>query len=485
MNRRSFAFALGGALSPLPALLSRVLQSQGPTPVRRMLQLNPYATDAETPLDLLTDYLTPNDRFFIRHHWRPEIPDLRTWRLLLDGQVSHPLSLSLAELRRMPRESATCVLQCAGNGRSLQNPPIPGIQWGLGAVGNARWTGVRVKVLLDRAGVRSGAPHLHSFGTDRPPGQVPPFYRSLELEKALEHGLIAFEMNGRPLPPEHGGPARLVVPGWAGDHWMKWLSRLSVQPEPQKGFYMDVAYRYPKTPGAPGVSFRPDEMNPVTELFVKSNFTRYPAQVPLGATALLRGFALSGAPDITRVEVSADDGATWTEAALDPRHDPYAWRLWSVRWSPPPGTTGRVRLVVRATDSRGSVQPRSPVWNQSGYLSNGWHAVDIEVTDPRAPVRAEAESSATGLPGLGDRVPALPDGPGRSQAETACTACHSTEVLRQQRLTERQWTASIGKMRGWGASIPEGEESNRLIGYLAEHFGPSNDRFRPVVTKTP
>ncbi len=476
MNRRHFALAMGAL--PLSALLSRFWQSQGPAPVRRFLQLNAFATNAETPLDLLTDYLTPNDLFFIRHHWRPEIPDPRTWRLLVDGQVSSPLSLSLADLRRMPRASATCVLQCAGNGRSLHAPPIPGIQWGMGAVGNARWTGVRVRDVLDRAGVRPGSAHLHTFGTDRPPAQVPPFHRSVEIEKVLQDGIVAFEMNGQPLPAAHGGPARLVVPGWTGNHWMKWLARLSVQPEPQKGFYMDVGYRYPKSPGAPGVALRPDEMNPVTEHFVKSNFTRYPAQVAPGATALLRGFAFSGAPDIARVEVSADDGDTWSDATLDPRHDPYAWRLWSLRWTAPEGMSGRVRLLARATDSRGAVQPRTPVWNQSGYFANGWHPAEIEVTAAPLP-RPETGT----LPGLGEQVPELPDGAGKTQALVSCTPCHSTEILRQQRLNERQWSASLTKMRGWGATIPEGEESTRLIAYLAEHFGPSNDRFRPIVTR--
>ena len=475
MRRRSFLAQSAGLLASLGAW--PVLQ-QTVRRVRRMLQLNGYAVDAETPLELLTSYLTPNDLFFVRHHWQPPaVPDPKAWRLVVDGEVARPLSLSLAELKRMPATTVTCVLQCAGNGRSLQTPRVPGIQWGQGAVGNARWTGVRIKDLLDRAGLDASARHLHTFGSDAPPAKVPPFHRSLELEKAREDAVLAYAMNGQPLPALHGAPARVVVPGWAGDHWMKWVTRLSAHAEPQHGFFMDVAYRYPRAPGAPGVAFPPDQMAPVTELLVKANFSAVPDQARPGSAVTLRGFAFSGAPDIAKVELSEDDGATWLPAALDPRHDPYAWRLWSYRWTP--ARAGRARLLVRATDSRGSVQPREPVWNQSGYLSNGWHAAEIEVSETAIVAPRVGERN---LPGVGARTPALPDGPGRSVAEQSCVACHSGDVLRQQRLTERQWTASIAKMKGWGAELSD-EDSARLLGYLSEHFGPGNDGYRPVLTR--
>ncbi len=367
MSRRGFLFAAAGA-----AIVGAV-----PVPRRRLLQLNGYPIDAETPLDLLTTYVTPNDLFFVRHHWNPVLSDPASWTLTLDGEVERPLRLSLAELKRMRQSTATCVLQCAGNGRALQRPIVPGVQWSYGAVGNARWTGVRVRDLLEKAGLKAGARHLHTFGTDKPPEKVPPFFRSLELEKVLEDGLVATEMNGEPLPPLHGGPARLVVPGWAGDHWMKWLDRLSAQPSPQTGFYMDVAYRFPKAPGQPGVALKPEEMSPVTELVVKSNFTEAPARAKVGTSMTIRGFAFSGAPDIAKVEISDDGGATWTPAELGKDHDRHAWRLWSLPFRPK--APGRVTLWARATDSRGSVQPRGAVWNQSGYLFNGWHSVEIEV----------------------------------------------------------------------------------------------------------
>ncbi|MGQ0702739.1 MAG: molybdopterin-dependent oxidoreductase [Gemmatimonadales bacterium] len=446
-------------------------------PRRRMLQLNGFPTLAETPLELLTDYLTPNDLFFVRHHWQPTIPEPGSWRLTVDGAVRRPLVLGLSELKRLPQTTVTCVLQCAGNGRSLHTPPVPGLQWGQGAVGNARWTGVRVRDLLDRAGLDASARHLHTFGTDTPPAQVPPFHRSLPLEKALEDGVIAWEMNGEPLPSLHGGPARLVVAGWAGQHWMKWLSRVSASPLPQTGFYMDIGYRYPRRPGTPGIALRPDEMEPVTELFVKSVFTGPPAQVRVGRSITLRGFAFSGAPDIARVELSDDDGATWRPTALDARHDPYAWRLWRIRWTPE--RTGRVRWLLRATDSRGATQPRETVWNQSGYLANGWDHAELDVVehDPAAPAPAEES-----LPRIGARIGPLPDGPGKSLAERACLSCHSADLLRQQRLTERQWTAAVAKMRGWGAPLSE-KDGVDLAGYLARHFGPGSQRFVPEATR--
>jgi DMSO/TMAO reductase YedYZ molybdopterin-dependent catalytic subunit len=322
----------------------------------------------ETPLDRLTTYITPNDAFFVRHHWPAAAPDPREWTLAVDGEVSRPLRLSLAELKEFPSSSVTCVLECSGNGRSFYRPPPPGLPWGPGAVGNARWTGARVRDIVAKAGAKAGAKHLHGAGTDDPPNGTPPFHRSLELEKALEDAVVAWEMNGEPLPALHGGPARLVVPGWAGNNWMKWLSKLSPRSEPATGFFMDEDYRFPTPAG----------MRPITELFVKSVITKAPSRARLESPVTVRGIAYSGAPDVSKVEVTDDGGETWRAAGLGRDHDPYAWRLWSFRWTP--RRPGRIRLHARATDSRGSVQPREAVWNPGGFLNNGWHSVEIEVT---------------------------------------------------------------------------------------------------------
>jgi sulfite oxidase len=370
IDRREFLrVAAAGALAPAAIM-------EGAE--RHMLQMGGYPLNAETPLELLTDYLTPNDLFFVRSHWIPRVPDPKTWRLTIDGEVNKPLKLSLADIKKLPRAEATCVLQCAGNGRGLQQPVLPGVQWMYGAVGNARWAGVRVRDLLARAGLKSGAAHLHLFGNDDPPGKVPPFHRSIEMQKAIDDCILAYEMNGVPLPPQHGAPLRMIVPGWAGDHWMKWLVRMTLATKPQSGFFMDTAYRWPLKPGEPGVTFKPEEMRVLTEMAVKSNITTAPRQARVGATVDVRGFAFSGAPDISKVELSDDGGRSWRAATLDPRHSPHAWHLWSFRWTPK--RAGKATLLTKATDSRSVTQPRTTVWNQSGYLYNGWHSVDVEVS---------------------------------------------------------------------------------------------------------
>jgi sulfite oxidase len=378
MNRRSLlAGAAAASGAALFARFGRLVGADIPAARRRLLQVNGYPVDAETPLDVLTTYLTPNDLFFVRHHWVPLFPDPERWKLTIDGDVSRPVELTIADLKKLPEASVTSVLQCAENGRGHFKPYIPGVQWSDGAVGNARWTGARVKDVLAKAGLKRGVKHLHTLGSDKPPLRVPPFHRSLDIEKALEDGVIAYEMNGEPLPEEHGAPARLVVPGWSGNHWMKWLVRLAPRPTAQKGFYMDVSYRFPKKPGAPGVVFTPEEMAPVTELPVKSSITTYPERTKAGAPAAVAGFAFSGAGEIAKVEISVDDGATWKAAALGQDHDRFAWRLWSHTFTP--HAPGKVRLLARATDSRGGVQPREAVWNQNGYFHSGWQAVEIEV----------------------------------------------------------------------------------------------------------
>src|SRR5438874_8539713 len=175
IDRRKF-IGIAATASLAPSALAAATRSHAAHPGAHMLQMNGYAVNAETPLELLTDYLTPNELFFVRSHWIPRLPDLHSWRLKVDGEVEQPTTFSLAEIRRMPATEATCVLQCAGNGRGLYTPLVPGVQWRYGAAGNARWRGVRVRELLERVRVKPSAQHLHTFGSDDPPEKVPPFH---------------------------------------------------------------------------------------------------------------------------------------------------------------------------------------------------------------------------------------------------------------------------------------------------------------------
>ena len=369
-TRREFLALLAGAA----ALPSRVAFAAGQGGRAHLLQMNAFPLDVETPLDLLTTYLTPNELFFVRSHWNSAPVDQANWTLTIDGEVGQPLTLTLQDLKMLPKVDATCVLQCSGNGRNWFEPAVPGVQWRYGAVGNARWSGARMSDILTRAGINRSARHLRTFGGSPPPGRVPPFNRSIEIDKAMEDVVVAYEMNGEPLPHNHGGPARLVVPGWAGDHWMKWLRRVTVSSDPQTGFYMDTAYRLPVRSEQDAHAARSE---PIRQLLVKSNITTAPTHARVGVAAAIRGFAFSGAPDISRVQITDDGGATWHDAALHPEHAPHAWRLWSYEWQP--SKPGAHTLAVRATDSVGEQQPKNGNWNPGGYLYNGWHSVSVEV----------------------------------------------------------------------------------------------------------
>ena len=205
--------------------------------------------DLETQIKDLRQYLTPNDAFFVRSHFGPpsDLPAAADYRLKVEGEVDKPLSLSLRDLRGMPQRSVVAVVQCAGNGRAFFRPQVPGAQWQWGAVGNARWTGVSVVDVLSRVGVRPLAAHLGLVPADRAPVEATPrFNRSIPLDKALDPDtILAYEMNGEALPALHGGPLRLIVPGWAGENSVKWLLALTPQVDETHGFWMDTAYRYP------------------------------------------------------------------------------------------------------------------------------------------------------------------------------------------------------------------------------------------------
>ena len=350
-----------------------------------MLEVNHQPADLETPLEQLNDaWLTRNEWFFVRSHMGPpRAPiDAAAWRLGVWGTVNAPLQLSLRDLKHgFEQVSVSCVLQCAGNGRSLYTPKVPGAQWRYGAVGNAKWTGVRLADVLKRADLATDAKFLIIRGHDEPVLKTTPkFVRGFPLDKAMDpYTILAYEMNGKPLPELHGAPLRMIVPGWAGDHWMKWLHTVEVRnvgTEDDAGFWTASAYRYPNNPGAPGVAVPLDQTHRLTAINVKSIITN-----PLDGRRLtsgslaVEGVAFSGLPTIRSVEVSVDDGA-WMSAQLGSEQAPYSWRRFTYRTQLAPGPH---TIAARATDETGAVQPETAAWNPSGYINNAIMKVNVNV----------------------------------------------------------------------------------------------------------
>ena len=355
------------------------LGAQATAKDRRLIVHSDGPLDFETPPALLDQYLTPVESFYVRSHMASPTIDAAAWRLAIDGEVTTPAEISLDDLRRLPSASVVATLECAGNGRAFFDPPVAGIQWRRGAVGTARWTGVPLSYLLRRAGVRTAAAHVWTSGADRPFGAQPPFVRNLPIAKALdEHTLVAYAMNDRPLPAEHGFPVRLLVPGWEGAYSVKWLSRLTAAPAVSDSFWVANAYRYPVRRVAPGAAVPPDQMAPLTGLVVKSLITRpLDAAVVAPGSVQVGGFAWAGEHAIARVDVSMDGGATWTQARLTGPRERFAWRRFEHVFTI--GQPQACTIVSRATDAAGNVQPIVPAWNPSGYLWNAPDVVRIEV----------------------------------------------------------------------------------------------------------
>jgi DMSO/TMAO reductase YedYZ molybdopterin-dependent catalytic subunit len=340
----------------------------------------------ETPMKYFDRAITPNDAFFVRYHIMP-IPtgvDLGTWRLKVGGHVERPLELSMDDLKnRFPRVAVTAVNQCSGNSRGRFAPRVLGGEWGDGAMGNAEWAGVRLREILGMAGVRQGAVDVTFDGLDKPAlATVPDFVKSLELARAMDDPdvLVAYEMNGQPLPMLNGFPARLVVPGWYATYWVKNLSEITVLDRAFDGFWVKTAYRIPDTPcGCVPPGTAPKRTVPINRMTVRS-FIASPengARLRAGRPATLKGIAFDGGYGIREVEISDDGGAMWRRAQLGPDLGRYAFREWSATWRPPrPGT---YRLMVRAFNQIGESQGYEPLWNPAGYLRNAIEHVDVRV----------------------------------------------------------------------------------------------------------
>jgi len=327
--------------------------------------------------------VTPNDRMFVRNNLLIPDVDFKSHRIKITGLVNNELEFSMDELyKSFQGVTLQGMLECAGSGRSAYAPRASGTPWlETGGMGCPTWSGVRLRDVLAAAGLKPGAAHVAGQGGD--PGMVAsaaPVIRSIPMRKAMDDNtLLAWAMNGQPLPRVHGYPLRLVVPGWVGSASTKWLHTLTVLDAPFKGTYMDSSYRIPREPVEPGQKMPP---NPVsTEAWPVKSIITSPApnaRIKLGTQATLRGRAWVGEGEVERVEVSLDEGKSWQRATLwRSEGGKYAWRRFTYDFTP--SRPGYTTLLARASDAAGNVQPAVPAWNPLGYFWNGWHRVGVVV----------------------------------------------------------------------------------------------------------
>jgi DMSO/TMAO reductase YedYZ molybdopterin-dependent catalytic subunit len=355
-----------------------------------LIVLSDRPINAETPISDLDDEVTPNHRHYVRNNGlvpeRADKRDLTGWTLTVDGEVGSPLTLDLVQLKsRYPQKTLQLQLECAGNGRAGFHPPASGLQWKMGAVGCALYTGIRLKDVLETAGVKSSAVYLGYYGEDVHLSGKPdaiPISRGVPLEKAMDEStLLAWEMNGEPLPAQHGFPLRLVAPGWPASVSGKWLKRLWVRDRVHDGEKMGGhSYRVPRHPVEPGADVAEADMEILGAMPVKSIITR-PAtgiEQPIAGALSLRGHAWCGDGPVRSMHLSIDFGATWIETALRPPRNPFAWQRWTAEIRFP--TPGHYEVWARATDHAGRQQPMVvPGWNPGGYLNNAMHRIAVRV----------------------------------------------------------------------------------------------------------
>jgi DMSO/TMAO reductase YedYZ molybdopterin-dependent catalytic subunit len=339
----------------------------------------------ETPFEVFDQSVfTPNDRFYVRWHWAviPTEIDVGSFRLAVRGHVEKSLSLSLDEILALPRVELVAVNQCSGNSRGYFQPRVTGGQWSNGAMGNAKWTGVRLKNVLDRAGVKAGAVQVRFNGLDEPVvSDAPDFMKSLDLDHARDgEVMIAFAMNEQQLPLLNGFPLRLVVPGWYSTYWVKMLSDIEVLDKPDDNFWMKTAYTIPDTPHAnvtPGQTGV--KMVPINRMVPRSFITNIKAgaSVSAGASTLARGIAFGGDTGVAKVDFSADGGKTWQPAKLGNDDGKYSFRQWEANFTL--ADKGAHSLMVRCTNSNGVAQPDAANWNAAGFMRNVIEATPVSV----------------------------------------------------------------------------------------------------------
>ena len=329
----------------------------------------------ETPIEVFDrSIFTPNDQFYVRWHWAgiPNEIDVNSFRLAVHGHVNRTLSLSLNELLALPQMELVAVNQCSGNSRGYFEPRVPGAQWSHGAMGNARWTGVSLKTVLDRAGVKAGAVAVRFSGMDEAVlPDAPKLMKSLAVDHARDgEVMLAYEMNREQLPLLNGFPLRLIVPGWYSTYWVKILNDIEVLDQPDTNYWMKTAYTIPDTPHA---SIRPGETGfesvPINRMVPRSLITNIKPgdRLAAGAPALARGIAFGGDTGVARVDFSRDGGKRWQQAQLGKDEGKYSFRQWQIPFTP---AAGEQVLLARCTSSTGETQPDTPNWNPSGFMRN-------------------------------------------------------------------------------------------------------------------
>lgn len=350
-----------------------------------MIFLTDRPANLETPLKyFLYDY-TPNSVFFVRWHLAelPEAIVIDTFRLRVNGNVNKEIAFSLEELKtQFEPVSVSALCCCAGNARSFCDPKVPGAQWKNGAMGNAKWTGVKLKDILEKAGVKKNSVCVSFAGMDSPSlPQTPDFVKSLDIDRAMDGEIIvAYEMNGEPLPLLNGFPLKLVVPGWYATYWIGMLNEIRVYDEPYKGFWMEKAYLVPKevVNGNESPDSLAKDLVPISKIDVRSIFvTPEPDSILISGNKYeMQGVAFDGGDGIAKVEISADGGKTWSETKLDAELGKYSWRRWRYSWTA--GAKGEYTFMVKATNVKGETQPAQH-WNRSGYMRNEIESITLKV----------------------------------------------------------------------------------------------------------
>jgi len=351
---------------------------------RPLILLTMRPPQLETPFSVFNEgLLTPNDAFFVRYHLAqvPTSIDPEKFTLEVKGRVNSVSKFSLAELKKFNPLELVAVNQCSGNGRGFSTPRVGGGQSGNGTMGNAKWKGARLKDVLNKAGVAAGARQVTFDGMDAPPlEKIPDFIKALEVDHALdEDTLLAYEMNGEPLPMLNGFPLRLVVPGYYGTYWVKHVNEISVVDEDFKGYWMDPAYRIPDNAcGCVEPGTAPKKTRPIGRLNVRSFVTSLSdgQKVNTGEELKIRGIAFDGGYGITEVVFSEDGGKNWREAQLGQDMGKYSFREWTIPFKP--ARAGQHELKVKATNRIGQSQPLEALWNPAGYMRNRVETVRVE-----------------------------------------------------------------------------------------------------------